>query len=82
MSDNEKNDAPQPAEPEPKELAPEDPANEPAGHPAIEEEFADDIFDDEEDDKGTGPILERPTHDEDADVDFEDGDFEDFEGAN
>lgn len=44
-----------------------------------EEQYAEDVYADEEDDKLTGPILERPNHEDDPDEELTDDDFEEFD---
>lgn len=82
MSDNENPDAPQSAEPEPQTIEPENQGDQPDPQVIdlehIEGAYAGDVFEDEEDDKGTGPILDRPKHDDDPDEDLDDDIFEDI----
>lgn len=86
MSDNTKNDAPQPSEPKPQTIEPENKGNEPEPQtiepePAdldAEEAFSEDLDESQEDDKMTGEVLERPNHDEDPDEDLDDEFIEDI----
>lgn len=83
MTSNDNVEAPQPAEPEPQTIEPENRGDQPEPQtvaPEVEEEqYADDVYADEEDENSTGPIIERPLHEEDPDEDLSDDDFEEFD---